>query len=102
MSAGERTHRPRREHATLRLSKGRHTWFFRYTPEDEGVLRSALAELARDPRMPFDWFDAALVTHQLSSRLKPGLNRVDGPVSEFADPPAPPARAPGSDEQVQL
>jgi hypothetical protein len=28
--------------------------------------------------VPFDWFDAALATHQLSKRLKAGLYRIDG------------------------
>lgn len=70
----------------LRLSKGRHTWFFRYQEGEEGTLRSVLAELAGRAETPFDWFDAALVTHQLASRLKPGLDRVDGRMPEFADP----------------
>ena len=70
----------------LRLCKGRHTWFFRYGAGDDGALRTALAELAGRSDTPFDWFDAALVTHQLTSRLKPGLNRVDGRTPEFADP----------------
>lgn len=83
MSAAEPTGGP----SVLRLCKGRHTWFFRYGAGDEGALRTAVAELAANPLAPFDWFDAALVTHQLTSRLKPGLNRVDGRTPEFADPP---------------
>jgi len=89
---------PRDNATVLRLSKGRHTWFFRYEPGDEAALRSALADLAGRAQTPFDWFDAALVTHQLSSRLKPGLNRVDGRTPEFADPPPPTTRAGGADE----
>lgn len=77
---------PAAEPTVLRLSKGRHTWLFRYGEGDEAALRSTLAELAGRAETPFDWFDAALVTHQLKSRLKPGLDRVDGRMPEFADP----------------
>ncbi len=82
MSAAESNVEP----TVLRLSKGRHTWIFRYGAGEEGALRSAIAELAGRAETPFDWFDAALVTHQLTSRLKPGLDRVDGRGTEFADP----------------
>ena len=62
----------------LTLVKGVHTWTFSCEAGDEAVLLARLSELARGPGVPFDWFDAALVSHQLSNRLKPGLFRIDG------------------------
>lgn len=60
------------------LTKGAHTWTFACDPGDEGLLLRRLSELARSEDVPFDWFDAALVSHQLSKRLKAGLYRIDG------------------------
>lgn len=60
------------------LAKGRHTWTFACDPGDEAVLLRQVSDLARKPDIPFDWFDAALVSHQLSRRLKSGLQRIDG------------------------
>lgn len=60
------------------LVKGGHKWTFRCDPGDEPELLRRVTELARSEDVPFDWFDAALVTHQLSKRLKAGLYRIDG------------------------
>lgn len=57
------------------LIKGHHRWTFSCDPGDESVLLSYLSELATNPSVPFDWFDAALVSHQLSRRLTRGLAR---------------------------
>jgi hypothetical protein len=59
------------------LTKGAHRWTFRCDAGDEPALLRRLSELAADPDAPFDWFDAALVSHQLSKRLRPGLQRID-------------------------
>lgn len=59
------------------LSKGRHRWTFSCHPGEERSLLTRLAELARADDVPFDWFDAALVSHQLRNRLLPGLYRND-------------------------
>ncbi len=67
------------------LVKGSHRWSFVCDAGDEASLLKRLSELAGDRNVPFDWFDAALVSHQLSKRLKPGLNRIDG-----ARPPSSP------------
>jgi len=58
------------------LVKGSHRWTFTCDPGDEPALLRRLAELADGKDVPFDWFDAALVSHQLSNRLRPGLKRV--------------------------
>jgi hypothetical protein len=60
------------------LVKGSHRWTFSCEAGDEASLLKRLSELASDRNAPFDWFDAALVSHQLSKRLKPGLQRIDG------------------------
>lgn len=60
------------------LVKGGHRWSFSCDPGDEPELLRRVTELARGEDVPFDWFDAALVTHQLSKRLKAGLYRIDG------------------------
>ncbi len=60
------------------LVKGVHRWTFACERGDEKALLKRVSELARAESVPFDWFDAALVTHQLSERLRPGLIRVDG------------------------
>lgn len=60
------------------LVKGGHKWTFCCEPGDEPELLRRVTELARSEDVPFDWFDAALVTHQLSKRLKAGLYRIDG------------------------
>lgn len=67
---------PHREPVTL--VKGGHRWTFACDAGDEPELLRRVTELARGEDVPFDWFDAALVTHQLSKRLKAGLYRIDG------------------------
>ena len=59
------------------LSKGQHRWTFSCHPGEEQSLLMRLAELAKSEDVPFDWFDAALVSHQLRNRLLPGLARND-------------------------
>ncbi|HYE02457.1 MAG TPA: hypothetical protein VD963_04390 [Phycisphaerales bacterium] len=59
------------------LAKGRHSWTFVCAPGDHERLLARVADLARDGTVPLDWFDAALIRHQLSGRLRSGINRVD-------------------------
>lgn len=63
--------------APVTLVKGRHRWSFSCDAGSEASLLRRLSELARSEDVPFDYFDAALVSHQLSRRLKPGLFRID-------------------------
>lgn len=64
-----------RSREPVTLVKGSHRWTFTCDPGDEPALLKTLTEMAGDERTPFDWFDAALVSHQLSKRLRAGLNR---------------------------
>lgn len=50
----------------LVLMKGDHVWLFRWTDGGEHELITTLSDLAADQRTEFDWFDAAMVRHQLS------------------------------------
>lgn len=45
----------------LSLIRGSERWCFRWDPGDESLLINRIAELARDPEIPFDWYDAAVV-----------------------------------------
>ena len=62
-----------REFKTLSLVKGKHTFHFRYdTGEENGVL-DALAGMVKRRDLPFDWFDAAVLSHQLGQHLSKEL-----------------------------
>jgi hypothetical protein len=67
---------------SVTLLKGAHRWVFTCAPGDEQGLLAGVSEMARRPEVPFDWFDAALVGHQIARRLPSGLNRVDSSVDE--------------------
>lgn len=72
--------RPERSAPTevpVTLRKGSHRWTFVCEPGHESTLLGRLAELARREDVPFDLFDAALVSHQLRRRLNRGLDRID-------------------------
>ena len=51
---------------TIALIKGDHRWRFHFAPGDERALMDALGELAEDPDHPLDWFDVAVVSHQIT------------------------------------
>jgi hypothetical protein len=62
---------------TVSLAKGRHRWVFSYRAGEERSILSAVSDLAAREGVPFDWFDAALVSHQVARRLRSGLERTD-------------------------
>lgn len=51
---------------TISLVKGPERWRFHWAPGQERALTDALADMARDPDHPLDWFDVVVVTHQIS------------------------------------
>jgi hypothetical protein len=73
---------PADEQRRLTLAKGEHRWEFSCAPGEERELLRSLTDLAIRPEVPFDWFDAALVGHQIARRLQSGLSRVDKSVDE--------------------
>lgn len=57
------------ERCRLSLIKGEHRWRFRWEPGSEAAVISAVADLARNPRVNFDWFDAAVVCRHIAQGL---------------------------------
>ena len=53
----------------IRLCKAGHDFRLRYEAGGESVVLAALSEMVADPRLPFDWFDAAVMSHQLGEHL---------------------------------
>ncbi len=53
----------------LVLVKRSHRWVFRYRPGEEASVLRWLADTARNPSTDFDWFDAAVLSHQMGSEL---------------------------------
>ena len=58
-----------REPRRLRLDKQGHTFELRYETGDESIVLRSLTEMVQDPALPFDWFDAAVMGHQLGAQL---------------------------------
>lgn len=54
---------------TLSLVKGQHHFCFRYEPGQESQVLDALIELVNKRENSFDWFDAAVLSHQLGQHL---------------------------------
>ena len=54
---------------TLSLVKGRQHFCFRYQVGDEAKVLDALVEMVNRRDLPFDWFDAAVLSHQLGQHL---------------------------------
>ncbi|MDG2200672.1 MAG: hypothetical protein P8K80_05780 [Phycisphaerales bacterium] len=65
--------RPSNERAQhrLMLMKGEHSWQIRWDSGDEDLLVSVVSDLAADEQVEFDWFDAAMVRHQVASVMPP-------------------------------
>lgn len=53
----------------LTLVKKGHYYLFRYAPGTEAELIRTLIEKAEDPQSPLDWFDAAVLSHQMGHRM---------------------------------
>lgn len=60
----------------LVLVKQDQRWVFRYMPGEEPVVLQWLADTARDPKSSFDWFDAAVLCHQMGHRLGAKLKQL--------------------------
>jgi hypothetical protein len=58
---------------TLSLVKGRHQFCFRYEAGDEAAVLNALVEMVNRRELCFDWFDAAVLSHQLGQHLSKEL-----------------------------
>ena len=58
-----------REQREIRLSKNGHDFAMRYEPGEESHVLAALVEMVGRRDVPFDWFDAAVMSHQLGEHL---------------------------------
>jgi hypothetical protein len=54
---------------TLSLVKGRHQFHFNYQPGEETAVLEALIDMVHRRDFCFDWFDAAVLSHQLGQHL---------------------------------
>ena len=54
---------------TLSLMKGKEHFCFRYEVGQEGKVLDALVDMVNRRELPFDWFDAAVLSHQLGQHL---------------------------------
>ena len=54
---------------TLTLTKGRHRFQVKYARGDESTALAHLTEMAQTRPGGFDWFDAAVLSHQLGRHL---------------------------------
>ena len=60
----------------LMFIKHGHRYVFRFSPGDESKVLDGLLDLARDPDCDLDWFDAAVLTHQMGQRLSEQLQQL--------------------------
>lgn len=60
----------------LILVKQRHRYIFRFSPGQESKVLEGLLEIARDPSNELDWFDAAVLTHQMGQDMSWQLERL--------------------------
>jgi hypothetical protein len=54
---------------TLSLMKGKQHFCFRYEVGQEGKVLDSLVEMVNRRELGFDWFDAAVLSHQLGQHL---------------------------------
>ena len=64
---------------TLSLMKGKQHFCFRYQPGDEAHVLDALVEMVNRRELSFDWFDAAVMSHQLGQQFS---QRIEGIFAE--------------------
>jgi hypothetical protein len=57
----------------ISLVKSGHTFVFRYQVGEESGVLEALANTVKSRQLPFDWFDAAVLSHQLGQHLSKEL-----------------------------
>jgi hypothetical protein len=62
------------EMRTLSLVKGERHFCFRYEAGQEVKVLDALIDLVKRRKFEFDWFDAAVLSHQLGRHIAKELN----------------------------
>jgi hypothetical protein len=61
---------------TLSLVKGRNHFCFRYEVGQEAKVLDSLVEMVQKRELCFDWFDAAVLSHQLGQHLSKELKAL--------------------------
>ena len=59
---------------TLNLVKGKEQFCFRYEVGQESKVLESLIDMVKRRELTFDWFDAAVLSHQLGQHLAKELN----------------------------
>lgn len=54
---------------TLSLVKNKEHFYFRYEEGEEGEVLQSLVDMVHRRDVRFDWFDAAVLSHQLGQHL---------------------------------
>jgi len=60
----------------LTLVKQDQRWVFRYAPGEEKQMMEQLADQARDPASRLDWFDVAVLSHQMGEHMAQKLEQI--------------------------
>lgn len=60
----------------LVLVKNGQRYVFRCAPGEEPSLLARLSEMVRDPNIDLDWFDAAVLSHQIGQRMGSRLQQI--------------------------
>jgi hypothetical protein len=68
-SEGSSMKQPQSAPRTLSLVKGQHRFCFTYRPGEEPKVLDSLVSMVHRRELPFDWFDAAVLSHQLGQHL---------------------------------
>ncbi|GAB4197132.1 MAG: hypothetical protein Kow00105_11250 [Phycisphaeraceae bacterium] len=63
-------------HRELLLLKNGQRFVFRCAPGEESKLLDEIIEMARDTHSDIQWFDAAMLSHQLGSRIADQLQQI--------------------------
>ena len=63
----------------LVLVKNGQRYVFRCTPGHESQMLVQLADMVRDPDNELDWFDAAVLSHQMGQRMGRRLEQIAKP-----------------------
>lgn len=53
----------------LQLLRGNHRFEIRYDVGEEAKVLETLIDMINNPDVKFDWFDAAILTHQMGHHL---------------------------------
>lgn len=60
----------------LVIVKNGERFVFGCAPGEEPALLARLGEMVRDPKIDLDWFDAAVLSHQIGQRMGSRLQRM--------------------------